>query len=148
VNRVWTLCLLASLTGCYKINYTTGSEFNSKADSIKWHHTAVAGMIEISQPVAIDSICPDGWGRIHHERSPLNLLASYGSAAVLIPLLARVPVEPGSSVATGVTFLSAFPSLIYTPASVTVHCKSGTTYRVPASPENLEALAAGFTATQ
>jgi hypothetical protein len=145
VNRVWTLCLLVSLTGCYKINYTNGSEFNSKADAIQWHHSMADGIVEISQPVALDAICPGGWGRIHHERSPLNLLATYAVGAVVVGISTRVSLE--GTAQTVMTGLSTFQSTLYTPTSVTVHCKSGTTYRVPASPENLEALAAGFAAT-
>ena len=140
MSRLVLLSMLASMTGCYKINFTNGAEFNSKADKITWYHTVVAGTVELSQPVALDSICPDGWGRIHHERSPLNLAVSYGSGAVVAPLLLQVPVDGAAK--TGLVILAAAPMMLYTPAYVTVHCKSGSTYRMPATGETVDILAA------
>jgi hypothetical protein len=140
MSRLVLLSMLASMTGCYKINFTNGAEFNSKADKITWYHTVVAGTVELSQPIALDSICPGGWGRIHHERSPLNLAVSWGSGAVIAPLLLQVPVDGRAK--TGLTILAAAPMMLYTPVSVTVHCKSGSTYRMPATSETVDILAA------
>jgi hypothetical protein len=38
----------------------------------RWHHTIVAGMAEISDPVDLDTDCPGGWSTINEEYSFLN----------------------------------------------------------------------------
>ncbi len=124
------LLMLAGLTGCYKINYTNGADFNSKADSVKWHHTAAAGIVELSQPVPLDHICPNGWGRVHHERSPLNLAVSYGAGAAFGYAARSAPNMESRAASYLMLAATTFPTMIYTPASVTVHCKSGTAYRL------------------
>jgi Bor protein len=89
--------LLAGSAGCYTTRVHTGlpGAGPSLMASDRWHHTIVAGIAEISDPVDLETACPGGWSTINEEYSFLNGLVG------------------------GVTWG------IYTPRTYTVICGSG-----------------------
>lgn len=96
-----------ALSGCYKIDYINGPSDPYPASS-QWHHIGILGLVEFSNPVALHTICPNGWGKVHNERSFLNGLVSY-------------------IVGNG----------LYSPYTVEVHCASGQAYRVNLNEDGL-----------
>jgi hypothetical protein len=66
--------LLAGSAGCYTTRVHTGlpGATPSLMATDRWHHTIVAGMAEISDPVDLDTDCPGGWSTINEEYSFLN----------------------------------------------------------------------------
>ena len=102
--------LLAALavSGCYKIDYVNGGSPSAYADSTEWHHIAIMGLMEFSEPVALDQICPDGFAKVHHEVSLVNGLVSY-------------------IIGYG----------LYSPSTIEVYCKSGAAYNVEVNDDGL-----------
>lgn len=105
------LALLAaaalSLGGCYKIDYLNGPSDPYAAET-QWHHIGIWGLVEFSNPVRLNQVCPNGWGKVHNERSFLNGLVSW-------------------IIGNG----------LYTPYTVEVHCASGQAYKVTVNEEGL-----------
>lgn len=108
-SRVPAIGLLAALlsTGCFKIDYVTGPSA-PYPQTDEWHHIGILGLVEFSEPVRLDTICPGGFARVHNEVSPLNLLAS---------------------TALGL-FTATAGFWVYQPHTVQVYCKSGQAYDV------------------
>lgn len=42
----------------------------------KWHHGALVGIIEISEPYNLEQICPHGWAEVKTETSFTNFVAA------------------------------------------------------------------------
>ena len=100
MNRTWLIALaLTSSSACYRTRMIfrqapmgqTSTEYDGK-----WHHGGVLGLVEFSDPVALDRACPGGVAEIEQRTSFLNGLVA------------------------GLTWR------LYTPQSVTVECASTT----------------------
>jgi hypothetical protein len=104
------LLLAVSLlgAGCYTTTISTGmpAQAPSVLATERWHHTVVGGLAEISDPVDLEGVCPQGgWASIQEEVSFVNGLVS----AVL--------------------------SSIYTPRTYTIMCQGGPAAPPPAPPQ-------------
>ena len=96
-------CLLAIAvlcTGCYKITYENTGTMRFQPDYKQWHHQALYGLIEVSPAVPLDRICPYGFAAVHNEVTCVNGLVWY------------------------------LCSPYYTPNTVTVTCRIGTSFRL------------------
>jgi len=105
MKRLIPLLAAASLSsGCYKIDYVNASSMGVPSHT-EWHHIGILALVEFSAPVSLQTICPSGFTKVHHEVSLPN---------------------------SAVTFLLSFVGLnwAYTPSTIEVYCKSGTAYNV------------------
>lgn len=77
MNRAALLLAGLLTTGCYKIDYINAPSEPYPSET-QWHHIGIFGLVEFSSPVRLDQICPQGWARVHNERSVLNVLVTLG----------------------------------------------------------------------
>ena len=70
--RAILLFVLLAATGCFHINYMTDKSPAPAPQSEAWHHGAVYGLVEASDPVDVPKICPDGYARIESQQSFVN----------------------------------------------------------------------------
>ena len=105
------LLALLSLNGCYKIDYVQGPS-EPYATQSEWHHIGILGLVEFSDPVRLDQICPGGWAKVHNEISVLHGLVT---------------------VALGTVGLS----WAYTPHTIEVYCASGQAFQVELDDQGL-----------
>ena len=112
--------LLAGLlmSGCYKIDYLRDVPAAPAPSLTSWHHIGIFGLVEFSDPVPLQNICPTGFSRVHQEVSPMN--------ALVIALLTIPTVT-----ALGWT---------YQPSTISVYCNSGQAFDVEV---NREGIASG-----
>ena len=106
------LVALALSGGCYKMNYLNGPSSGAPSHTEDWHHIMVLGLVEVSDPIALDQVCPNGWTKVHNKRSFKNGLAT--TALWLIAL-----------------------GWIYTPHASTVWCAGGAAYDVELNSDGL-----------
>jgi hypothetical protein len=99
MKRFAPLFVLMTLAGCFSTNLTFQRGMHaSVADGWegKYHHGLVYGLVELSEPVALDKICPSGVASVHQETTFVNGL------------------------------IGALSESIYDPQSVWVYCADGT----------------------
>ncbi len=112
MTRLTMLPLLLLLAaGCYKIDYVQGPSDPFPSET-EWHHIGIFGLVEFTNPVRLDQICPQGWARVHNERSFLN------------GLVTRVLSLWGAG-------------WVYQPHTVKVYCSSGQTLQVELNDQGL-----------
>ena len=105
------LLLLAALTltaGCFKINYVTGAQNTGLPTHEEWHHIAILALVELSEPVPLNEICPNGFSKVHHEVSFTNGLVT-------------------QLVGGG----------LYNPSTIQVYCSSGSAFNVEVNNDGL-----------
>jgi hypothetical protein len=67
--------------GCSTITFVQVEQAESKNTETRWHHATLNGMVELSKPLDIQSICGDkAWTEITTEHTFYNWLAE-----VLVP---------------------------------------------------------------
>ncbi|HEX8818730.1 MAG TPA: hypothetical protein VF794_02290 [Archangium sp.] len=113
--------LLAATSGCYRIRYINNVPAESTPALERWHHNAIAGLWEISDPVNVTEACPQGFAEVMNEVTFLNWLAGTAvQAAVSVPIqLATSGVDPATGLATPGYVL---PVQLWSPQSVSVTC--------------------------
>jgi hypothetical protein len=113
--------LLASLwlSSCYKIDYVTGLQSSSVPTASEWHHIGIFGLVEFSEPVPLQQICPTGFAKVHNETSFAN-----GAVTFALGLVAL--------------------NWAYQPSTVSVYCKSGAAYNVDVDEQGLALSAERF----
>jgi hypothetical protein len=112
--------LLVATSGCYRIRYITNTPAESTPASERWHHNAIAGLWEISDPVNVTQICPQGYAEVRNEVTFLNWLASTAvQSAVNVPLYLATSGTDATGAATGGYVL---PVQLWSPQSVSVTC--------------------------
>jgi len=94
-----TLCSLFAL-GCYKTTFTRGPADPLTKENPRFHHIAAIGLVEISKPISIQTLCPDGVNR----------------------------VDVRGNFLTGLIGVVAYN--LYTPQMTFVQCKSGAAYNL------------------
>lgn len=99
------LLALANLTACYKVTYTTNSPAAPGPASEELYHNVIFGLVELSDPVPLNQICPNGFAKAHNE---------YG----IIPI----------AISIGLGFVGL--NWAYQARDVEVWCKSGNGYNV------------------
>ena len=102
------LCTAALLSGCYRINYSTGRAPNTKVmPENTTEHMGIFGLVNFSDPVELNSICPEGFAKVEQK-----VTFAYG-------------------------LVSAITFGLYNPHRVTVQCASGTAFDVKLTNEGL-----------
>jgi hypothetical protein len=113
--------LLAATTGCYKIRYITNTSAEATPAMERWHHNAIAGLWEISSPVNVTEVCPNGFAEVKNETTFLNWLASNAvQAAVSIPL--QIATSNNDPARGPITAGYALPVQLWSPQTVSVTC--------------------------
>ena len=115
MKRLILLISFFSLTGCYTIHFTKGSNMPTEYTYSKWHHIGLLGLMEFSAPVNLKKVCggKNNWKAVKTETGFLQGLVqlisipmgSYGYGEVQIP----------TTISIG-TF--------YSPKSVSIACKN------------------------
>jgi hypothetical protein len=117
--------VIAASSGCFRIRYINNTRAEGTPSAEQWHHNAISGLWEVSQPVNLVEACPQGFAEVRNEVTFLNWLASTGvQAAVSVPLqVATSQVDP----TTGVWFPGySIPFQIWSPQTVSVTCSART----------------------
>ena len=112
MKRFALLAAVALSAGCYKLNYVNGPVSGQPSHTEDWHNIMIFGLVEISDPIPLTQLCPNGWTKIHNEESFENGLVN---AALWIIAL----------------------GWIYSPHAVTVWCAGGGAYDVELNADGL-----------
>ncbi len=68
---------LLPCTGCFHFHYVNpGVTPTPVAQDESWHHGVAWGLAEVSSPVEVSGVCPNGWARVDQEQTFVNGLAS------------------------------------------------------------------------
>ena len=96
-------CVSALACGCYSIRYHTRGEPEAAPAYDRWHHDVVFGSVEVSDPVDVSAICPQGMAAIESEVSAGNRAANLATLwAPWFPSTVRVfCAKPGTAVGPG-----------------------------------------------
>jgi hypothetical protein len=97
---------LVALSGCFKMQYTYGPKVKGEPEIKDWHHRALWGIVELSDPVDISDVCP------HGEFSRIKTKTSVGNSILTMML-----------------------GTLYTPSTVQVWCANGDTFRATVTPD-------------
>lgn len=95
------VCLLGA--GCYTTRIVSGVPAQNVAPMAQgaWHHSVVMGIAEISPPVDLVGLCPQGsWAVINEEMSFLNGLVGGLTGGVYTPRTYTVTCGAGAAPAT------------------------------------------------
>lgn len=103
IRPLLAVAALLVLPGCFRIQYVTREQPAPSATDESWHHGLAWGIAEISDPVDLPHICPDGYARVDSRTTFLN------------------------------GFVQAFTASIYSPQTVTVTCRPGPDGQTPQS---------------
>lgn len=109
---------LSFLTSCYTMHFTRVS-FSATYHTVQWHHIGLFGLMEFSDPVNLEEICPkDYWGAV---RVRTNFLQG---ALKIIPITFKNwthhdPFIGKLSIDVPIAFIGNF----YSPEEVSVYCK-------------------------
>jgi hypothetical protein len=116
--------VVASFTGCYRIRYINNTRAEDTPALEHWHHNAISGLWEISQPVNVSEACPQGFAEVKNEVTFLNGLASWAvQTAVNVPLiLATSNIDPNTGTPTTPGY--SIPFTVWSPQSVSVTCSA------------------------
>lgn len=93
--------LAIGLTGCFKTTFLAGPNASGTPSLMyngAWYHSVISGLADLSGPVPLNAVCPQGWARIEYERTFVNGL------------------------------VESLTSGIYNPATVTIYCNGGAAY--------------------
>jgi hypothetical protein len=105
MKRLALLAAVALSAGCYKMNYINAAPPGTPGFQDEWRDIIIFGLVELEDPVALDQVCPNGWAKVHNERTFTNGLVSWALNIVLL-------------------------GWVYTPHATTVWCASGAAYDV------------------
>lgn len=100
------LAALVALSGCFKTQYSYGPKAKGEPELKDWHHRALWGIVELSDPVDISDVCPNG------EFSRIKTKTSLGNSILTMML-----------------------GTLYTPSTVQVWCANGDTFRADIKPD-------------
>ncbi len=77
--------LALALAGCFHVRYVTDVAPAPSASSERWHHDFVFGLVEASDPVPLDAICPAGYAVVESEMTFVNGLVQLVTGALYDP---------------------------------------------------------------
>ena len=104
--------LFLSLSACYTFEFSEGkAQSSSSADYSQWHHTALNGLIEISNPVHLKKYCKKGWKKVVVQKGILQSLTG-GFQQYALPVFLFAINMP---ILSGVEF--------YAPTGLEIYCK-------------------------
>jgi hypothetical protein len=82
---------LLLFTACFHFHYVnTGVEPTPVAQDESWHHGLVWGMAELTSPVEVARVCPNGWARVDQEQTFVNGFAHVLTYGLYAPQTTRV----------------------------------------------------------
>ncbi|PCK09329.1 MAG: hypothetical protein COA42_04805 [Alteromonadaceae bacterium] len=85
INTPWGIRLLAAamglgLSACSTMEFVNGPKMEETVIREHWHHLAIGGLIELSEPMDISYQCDDKqWDSITIEKSIFNAFTGIGS---------------------------------------------------------------------
>jgi hypothetical protein len=88
-----TLLTVAALlsTGCFHFRYVNSDVTPAPtAQDESWHHGLVWGIVELTPPLEVARLCPNGWARVEQEETFLNGLAQAVTSGIYAPQTTRV----------------------------------------------------------
>ncbi|MED5373130.1 MAG: hypothetical protein VX899_19080 [Myxococcota bacterium] len=88
---------IAALTGCYKIDYTTGAKSAANPTEEIWRNRVVFGIIELDETLALNEVCPSGVAKIHTERDIITGLITQVVGVIYAPSMIHVYCVDGSA---------------------------------------------------
>ena len=73
--------------GCYTTRVHSGmpGAIPAPLATERWHHTLVGGLAEVSDPIDLEALCPQGWATIHEEYTFLNGLVAGVTEQIYTP---------------------------------------------------------------
>ncbi len=80
-------------SGCHKIYYHNGGPAvanKAAAQYNEWHHGAVVGLVEVSDPINLKARCERGWDTVETENSFLTGLVSGFTYSLYTPREANI----------------------------------------------------------
>jgi hypothetical protein len=92
VSRRLAAALAAlALAGCYTIRYDRRAAPEGGAPREQWHHGLLGGVVDVSGPIKLAEVCPDGFASVTHETTFFNwfgqiITSGGGLALVKAPL--------------------------------------------------------------
>jgi hypothetical protein len=76
--------LALASSGCYRVTFKLGKSVpEAGAPRELWHHAILSGLVDLSGPVQLDQLCPQGVAQVQTEESVPNGIAQNLSSAVL-----------------------------------------------------------------
>ncbi len=94
-----TVLALAFLGSCYRTKFSlrdstqvTLSEYDEN-----WHHNGILGLVEFSDPVRLDRLCPTGVAEIEQRQSFLNGLVRVLTYSLYTPQTTTVLCDGASA---------------------------------------------------
>lgn len=83
-NGIFTLSLLAALTGCSSLTFVNGPTVSETIVREHWHHLGIMGLVEFSEPMNIHYNCgAQEWDSITVELTVFNNFAQAASAPAI-----------------------------------------------------------------
>ncbi|HVP68420.1 MAG TPA: hypothetical protein VMT17_14290 [Anaeromyxobacteraceae bacterium] len=83
--RTALLCALLFVTGCFHVNYVTNKPPASAPAYDGWHSNVAWGLAEVSDPVDVPKLCPNGYARIESELTFVQGLVQYLTIGIYNP---------------------------------------------------------------
>ncbi|HTP51039.1 MAG TPA: hypothetical protein VMK42_10100 [Anaeromyxobacteraceae bacterium] len=75
--RTLLSALLLLATGCFHVNYVTTKPQAPAPAYDGWHSDVVWGLVEVSDPVDVPKLCPNGFARIESQLTFVQGLVQY-----------------------------------------------------------------------
>ncbi len=76
---------LVALGGCFHVRYVTDVAPAPSPSSERWHHDFVWGLVEASDPVPVDDICPAGYAIVESQVTFVNGLVQLVTGSLYDP---------------------------------------------------------------
>ena len=122
---------LVLFSGCYTIRYHRSSVQPEAAPRYdRWHHDAVAGLLELSDTIKVDEVCPGGFAEVKNQVSFLNFLA-FALVQGVADTFWTAAVKKNGVQAGGMAGSNLVP--LWTPTTVKVVCAAGEAPALPVS---------------
>jgi hypothetical protein len=86
------------LSGCYKTTYYTNKQAKNYADVNKKHHIGIYGLVEFSDPEALDQICPHGVASVVSQQSFLDGFVAFITFSFYSPFSVSITCANDKSV--------------------------------------------------
>ena len=110
-----SVCLLL-MSSCYTVHFSKGSAPPAFYQTSQWHHIGLLGLMEFSDPVNLEQICPkDSWQAVRVRTGFLQGLLRL-IYPPLVPPLVVYGVNLSNSVCVSI-------GTFYSPEEVSVSCK-------------------------
>lgn len=80
IKRIICVTLLAVTSACSTMNFVNGPVLGDTVKRDKWHHLAIVGLVEVSEPFDAGYYCDDKqWEKLTVEMTFTNVIANQTS---------------------------------------------------------------------